>query len=282
MLNQALSTINLQLFAEDLDDGSAFFEEQLSGESLPDTTPAASVTEGSETAAEPETNKTSLPEQNGQTIRVKYNGEEKDIPLEEAAALAQKGMNYDKVLERLRAAENSEEFKVLDAYAKQNGMSRQQYVKHLQSRQAEALMETEIQELKNKHPEITDALAQELAGIRAKEKQRELAQVERQEQERQKQEQLRPWQDFAKAYPHVKDFASLPEAVRNDVAEGMEPVSAMRKYELSEAKKEIENLKQQLQIKEKNGRNKEKAIGSAASSAAEDPADAFMSGFYSL
>ena len=40
-----------------------------------------------------------------QSIKVKYNHEEREIGLEEAALLAQKGMNYDKLEARLKALE---------------------------------------------------------------------------------------------------------------------------------------------------------------------------------
>lgn len=36
-----------------------------------------------------------------QTIKVKYNHEEKELPIDEVRVLAQKGMNYDKLSEKL-------------------------------------------------------------------------------------------------------------------------------------------------------------------------------------
>jgi hypothetical protein len=281
MLNQALKTIDLQLFAEP-GEGSDLFEEPSAEESLPKTMAAEAGNEETQAVPETETASAPLPNDSGHMIRVKYNGSEMELSREQAATLAQKGMNYDKVLEKLKAAENSEEFMVLDSYARQNGMTRQQYVKHLREKQAESLAESEMKEIKARYPELPDAAAKELAESRASIKQRAIEEKLRQEQEREKNEQLRPWQEFAKAYPEAKDFSSLPEDVRNDIANGEEPVSAMRKFELTEAKKEIETLKQQLATKEKNDRNKEKAIGSAASSSPEEPADAFMAGFNSF
>lgn len=43
-----------------------------------------------------------------QTIKVKYNHEEREIPLDEAIQLAQKGMNYDKAVERAQQAAKDE------------------------------------------------------------------------------------------------------------------------------------------------------------------------------
>lgn len=41
------------------------------------------------------------------TLKLKYNGEEKDVDEEEARTLAQKGMNYDKVQQRLQEQQNA-------------------------------------------------------------------------------------------------------------------------------------------------------------------------------
>lgn len=46
-----------------------------------------------------------LPAPAPQTIKVKYNHEERELGLDEAATLAQKGLNYDKLEERLKAFE---------------------------------------------------------------------------------------------------------------------------------------------------------------------------------
>jgi hypothetical protein len=208
MLNQALKTIDLQLFAEPGEE-SSLFEEPTADENIPGTTQAET-----ENAAVTKADSPSLPKENGQTIRIKYNGSEMELSRDEAVTLAQKGMNYDKLTERLRSFENSEELKVLDAYARQNGMTRKQYVKQLQTRQAESLVESEMREIKTRYPELPDAAAKELAEIKAAEKRREFEENEKQEAERLKQEQLRPWQEFSKAYPEIRDVqTSLRECL---------------------------------------------------------------------
>lgn len=65
------------------------------------------------------------------TLTVKYNGEEKKISLEEAAVLAQKGMNYDHVVAE-RDSKYKRELDVLERYASLSGMSRQEYVNRLE------------------------------------------------------------------------------------------------------------------------------------------------------
>ena len=63
-----------------------------------------------------------------QTIKVKYNGKEQEIPISEAITLTQKGMNYEHVKSELDALKNAKEFSIIDKFAKANNMSREDYV----------------------------------------------------------------------------------------------------------------------------------------------------------
>ena len=47
-------------------------------------------------------------------MTIKYNGELLEIPMEEAVILAQKGMNYDRILERLEKLEKAPEMELLN------------------------------------------------------------------------------------------------------------------------------------------------------------------------
>lgn len=68
-------------------------------------------------------------------ITVKYNGEERQISLEEAVVLAQKGMNYDHVVAE-RDSKYKRELDVLERYAAMSGMSRDEYVRRLEEEEA--------------------------------------------------------------------------------------------------------------------------------------------------
>ena len=93
-----------------------FTLEMLGQETEPETAPTTepAPAESAEPAAEPapttepvpaEPAPTAEPAPVPQTIKVKYNHEEREIGLDEAATLAQKGLNYDKLEERLRGYE---------------------------------------------------------------------------------------------------------------------------------------------------------------------------------
>ena len=68
-----------------------------------------------------------FPKFEGETIPVKYNGERKDIPISEAITLAQKGMNYDKMLAR-----QARESEAIGRLAERAGLSREEYLAMLE------------------------------------------------------------------------------------------------------------------------------------------------------
>lgn len=87
-----------------------FFEEPVVESPTTDTVPTtedAPVATEQQTPAQESTEPTTAPEvaQMPQTIKVKFNHEDRELSFDEAATYAQKGMNYDKLEERVRAFE---------------------------------------------------------------------------------------------------------------------------------------------------------------------------------
>jgi len=54
-------------------------------------------------------------------LKITYNGEEKELSFDEAKVLAQKGMNYDKVLTKLDEAKNNKLLKWAEGFRNKNG-----------------------------------------------------------------------------------------------------------------------------------------------------------------
>ncbi len=67
-----------------------------------------------------------------QTLRLKYNGEEMDLPVDEVVTLAQKGMNYDKVYARAQAAQDTREVRMIAQMAEVSGMEPEEYLDKLE------------------------------------------------------------------------------------------------------------------------------------------------------
>ena len=230
------------IFSEDIFEDANSTEPEREPENEPEKEPER----------EPEGEKTE------QTIRVKYNGEEKDVPISEAQTLIQKGMNYDKVNKRLT---NSKELQLLEHYARMNGMSRQQYVDFLEKNKNQAIARREAESLKQKYPDLPDDVVWEMGELKAAAEEKRRAEEE-QARARSIQEQM--WREFVE---------------REEIDKGKTPVEAMRQYELATARKEIEDLKLKLAAFENNKRTKEKAPGKMGGSG-ETESDPFLSGLF--
>lgn len=86
------------------------------------------------------------------TLRLKYNGEEKEVDEEEARTLAQKGMNYDKVQQKLQ-----EQQQALDEVAQLQG-----FKDHAELlAQLPRLREKQQKQRENEHDELRQALRNE-------------------------------------------------------------------------------------------------------------------------
>lgn len=202
-----------------------------------------------------------------QAIKVKFNHEEKEIPISEAQILAQKGMNYDKVAERLQAYESDETIKQVDRLASELGVTR----KDVLTKWIEEATASKAAQL----AESTDPaeLAKQLLETKTE---RDLTKKERdalkaaQEQQERIDHQI---SEFTKAYPNVK-LDEIPGEVL-DIArdEGTSLKLAYKAYLADVLAKEKEALEQQLGVKNVNDANADSSMGSAQSSGTTQPAE---------
>lgn len=192
------------------------------------------------------------------TYKVKFKGKEQDLPVSLLITLAQKGMNYDIVFNELNTLKTSPEIQLMDMLAKENGMTRQQYVQELQR----SMEQRRIQEqVANGVPE---EVARRLSYLEARDRANEEARkVAAKEAERRKQ-----FADLAAEYPDIKDF---PQEVIQAINNGAKPLDAYRAYDLQQKTKEIEMLKKQLE-------NRRKTPGSASSPQGNEEHDLFLEG----
>lgn len=223
-----------------------------------------------------------------QTLRVKYNGEEKDITFEEAITLAQKGMNYDKVVAERDKLRDSDAIKALEFFADLNGQSVDDYSKFLVEQQEQILVQNEAEAITKAHPEWSEDAINELAASRANKKMEELKTSAAKREEQQKQKELEPWIKFLDKYPEYKRTEGqqekpIPTEVIQDVENGLTPIEAMALYEQRNKELEFTKMKEEYEKKlaalEKNKKNKETAPPSA-SGVAETPEDPFLKGLF--
>lgn len=225
--------------------------------------------------------------ENGQQfISVKYDGEARNISLEDAPGLIQKGMNYDRMQERLDSADQEkqtlqgkldEQAQILDTLeliAQTVGTSVPEMLEQLHVNAVKGTGKTEAEA---RAIIRADKLERQL-------KNREKAQGKEDSQDDAKVEQVtRELADFRKQFPEVKlDSPELVERLRPYIQSGMSLTSAYLKQENERQAAEIVRLQQEQAQKqaaqEQNKKNRAKAPGSMQDSGGgrtKDLADLF-------
>ncbi|GIN88702.1 hypothetical protein J6TS2_50880 [Heyndrickxia sporothermodurans] len=215
------------------------------------------------------------PEQEEQPkIKVKYNKEEQELSYDDAVPLIQKGMNYDKLQERLQEVENDPRIQFLNELADQHGLNPQEYIEAVRQQQEEQRFNELVQQ------NIPEELAREILESRR----------DREERKREKEEQElreRDNQDFADFYEYFNDVNgrtfdakkdALPEEVIEANRNGVPLKYAYMEHHNNQLQSQVKVLKQ-------NEKNKQTApIGSVTDHGSQEVAseDLFLQGFNSI
>lgn len=259
--------------------GEDLFVDESTNESVDE--PSAENPPAEENQEAETTTDSSSPETKEQPfLTIQYNKESKGLTQEEATILAQKGMNYDKVyqeLQDIKAGELDPALKEIDFWAKQSNMTRQEYISFLRGNRLTQMVESEMENIRNQYPELSDEAAKEMAELRCKGKQDETARLEAEQAQAQREAELAPWQAFIDKYK-ITEADKIPAEVMAKINAGASPVEAMQDYEIAELKKQLEAANSAKQIEEKNKQNKAAAMPSAATQAQTEPEDSFLSG----
>lgn len=221
----------------------------------------------------------------GWRLTIRHNHQDIELTRQEAVTLAQKGRNYDAVAgerDRLRQqAEQAAPFLAeLSAWAGESGMSLGDYMAYARKQRDQAAMEREVAQILAAHPETPEPLARELAIARLGERGKEAEAADQARQQRERAAELAPWRAFVAAYPDVKRVEDLPQAVFAAIEGGMEPLAAMQKHELEQARQRIAALERENQAYKNNQRNQKKALPSAQGEDGGAEADPFEQGLF--
>lgn len=203
--------------------------------------------------------------------KVKFYGREYELPESELVAMAQKGMNYDNMVQRYeRQLAESKPMQVLHKYAERSGMDIEGYVDYLERN----IADQEVQRM------VEGGMTEEAA--------RQYQQMERQRQQMQSQqaaEQARRAQQEAylplvERYPDVKQ---LPGEVMQMIGMGAPPLFAyetwMKDQELARIKGELEKTKNTQAAKQADEKNRKSAPGSAKGVGSGPAPDLFEQGW---
>ena len=209
------------------------------------------------------------------SIRVKFNGEEKDITLSEARTLAQKGMNYDHVVsERDR---NKSAFDFLAEQAKSKGMTVEDYIAGERKNAEDQRILLKMEELREHDDDASDETLRSLAKLELEKEEAEKKREEAEASETEKNNEIEGWNKLFKAHPELieKDGQTkINDAVFALVREGHTPTEA---YYLTR----IAELEEKSKIAESATKAKEKSVGSLRGDQTTEE-DAFLEGFNSL
>lgn len=246
-------------------------EEGLFDDYVPEeTTESTEETEPTETTETVETVEETTEPQT--FLRVKFNGEEKDLNEEEARSFAQKGMNYDRFYEPI------------ERLARMNNMTVGEYVNQLNNTQVQYEISKEMDSLKGdpKYANIDDDVLEEIATSRVNQNigdrdRNYQSQVKEQADAQQAQAQ-KEIDKFMEEYPEFRNKGpeALDPKVFDFVKQGYTLLEAYNKFQRETSNKVQAEAK--AKASKLNEDNKKKALGNT-SNAGEVEKDAFLSGF---
>jgi len=216
-----------------------------------------------EETAEP-TEETEAEETPKSFLRVKYNGEEKELNEEDARTYAQKGMNYDRIYEPL------------ERLARANNMTVGDYLNQLDNTQKQYEISQEIDAMRedSRYEGVSDEILEEIATSRVNEKNN--IRIQDYEQQRQAEAQAeqetvqRDVNHFLNEYPQFRGKPNdIDPKVYEYVAEG---------YTLLEAYEKFLRQSPSAKTAKQNEENKRRSLGNT-SNAGKVETDDFLSGF---
>jgi hypothetical protein len=227
------------------------------------TTPT--VTESVAPIATPETTATPTTTQENttpsvETFKVKYNHEEKEIPVEEARELAQKGMNYEKAIERAKVEAHQA---ARDSYIAEQGYEWMGKQITTEAQYKQALQEKEIYD-KLQSQQLPDEVVQEIIeGRRFREELTQEKQTVAQ-QRKQEAEYKEFFEYFATENGRSFDPAqdSIPDEVWHATSKGKTLLDAYQANEAKAYKAKIKELESKLNIQKTNEVNASTSTGS--------------------
>lgn len=208
-----------------------------------------------------------------QTFKVKFNHKELELPYEEAVQHIQKGMNYDKAIERARqeALQGNPVLSYLTEKAQKLGLTVEQLIENDRKFEEQEALNRLIQQ------NIPEEYAKKLLEH---DKFMQEYQTEKQMRE-QKEKEQKMYSDFLEAYPDVKP-EDIPVEVWQEVKAGRDLTDAYARYENKRLKEEMAKYQTQQQTQQANEKNAAASAGSAKSTEKSQTQDPFLAGFDSV
>jgi hypothetical protein len=162
------------------------------------------------------------------TLRVKYNGEERDLSLEEARTLAQKGLNYDHVV--AERDQNRKAFDFLLERAKGEGITVEQLMEREGGKVENQRLEAKMSEIRARDDDASEDTIKSLAKFELEAEKAVVEKAKAEEDKKRQDAEREAWDRLFGAHPELissdggaKLTKSVFDLVRN---EGFTPVEA--------------------------------------------------------
>ena len=216
-------------------------------------------------------------------LSVRY--DKNDVPLtrEEAITLAQKGMNYGRLEEKLNHANQNYQdlHSKLENYASTMGLDYDTYLSRLDQLNVAYVAKGELENIKKEYPDIQDEkLLNDLANARALTKINQLGQMRKEEVKRTKdleQEKIgRMIDNFSERYPDVDVTKLDPRVYELMDTKGYTLLEAYGTWAYERSLEDSKAKEAQRLADEKNAKNKGKTYGDLTTSEIDD--DPFLMG----
>lgn len=189
--------------------------------------------------------------------KAKYNGESVSVDnIDDVISNFQKGLNYDKMAEKLSSLENSKAFKYVSQKAQEVGMSVDDYMNQVEEYEKEQQRERDQQRIDEMVANgVPEDVAKEVVATSQlrKELQEEKNRLEKEKETKAaKDKKDKEYAEFLEVFPDVK-AEDIPKEVFLNA----------QKSDLKTAYLEWQNaeLKKQLEINKTNSKNKERVVG---------------------
>ena len=213
--------------------------------------------------------------------KAKYNKESVEVKdFEEVVNNFQKGLNYDKMVEKYNNLENSKIFSYVSKKAQELGITVDEYMDQVEAYEQEQEKAREQERLDEMIANgVPEDVAKEVIATSQlrKQLQEEKNQLEKEKKAREdKEKENQEYLDFLEAFPDVK-AEDIPKEVYAE-ARKSNLTTAYMKWQNAELKKQVDRLKQ-------NEKNISSSVGSTTQFGSEDETgktDLFLEGFNSV
>lgn len=221
----------------------------------------------------------------------RYNHEEKQLDADAVQKVAeaigidanalianlQKGMNYEKALER---ANNNPSSQLVNKIAGMRGVDEKEVIESLLRAEDAMMLRRVMDDVRKTHPDASDEVVQELARYQMATQKSETELKRKTEADAEQEKEKGLWTALFKEFPDI-NIDKLPDSVRNCRANDMTPVEAYLRHQLAEQKAAMDEREKAAAVDAKKKEAAKKSPGSM-SATAEESADLFLEGFNSI